>query len=234
VKLLVVDDDRDLRGILVYAFEQAGFLVVEAPDGERALAVFEAEAPDLVVLDVNLPRLDGFEVCRRLRAVSKVPVLMLTVRGDEADVVKGLDLGADDYLAKPFSPRTLLARVRALLRRAGMESAPPEAAGHLSLDPETRTLTIAGRPPVRLTKLEHRLLQFLLARAGKPVPSERLWSHVWGAWGTGDRQLLKQLVHRLRQKIEQEPSSPRYLVTEPGVGYRLDSSGREEQGIGDE
>jgi DNA-binding response OmpR family regulator len=232
VKILVVDDDRDLRGILVYAFVQAGFLVVEASDGEEALVQFEAESPDLVVLDVNLPRLDGFAVCRRIRASSKVPILMLTVRGDEGDVVRGLDLGADDYLTKPFSPRTLLARVRALSRRAGMDVPATETVGRLTLDPESRTLVIAGRDAVRLTKLEHRLVQMLLARAGRPVPSERLWSHVWGAWGGGDRQLLKQLVHRLRQKIEDDPARPRYLRTEAGLGYRLDAAGGENDAPG--
>jgi DNA-binding response OmpR family regulator len=227
MKLLVVDDDRDLRELIGYALTQAGFLVVGAADGREALELFARENPDLVVLDVNLPQIDGFEVCRRLRADSKVPILMLTVRGDEGDVVRGLDLGADDYLTKPFSPRTLLARVRALLRRAVPGADACQAAGRLTLDPETRTLTIDGGPPIRLTKLEHRLVQLLLVRAGRTVSNERIWSHVWGEWGTGDRQLLKQLVHRLRQKIEEEPAEPRFLVTDSGVGYRLDPGGGE-------
>jgi DNA-binding response OmpR family regulator len=224
MKILVVDDDRDLREILAFTFRQAGYLVVDADDGARALEVFRSEAPDLIVLDVNLPHADGFEVCRRVRAVSAVPILMLTVRGREEDVVAGLDAGADDYMAKPFSPRTLLARVRALLRRAGVELADRVAAGDVELDVETHLLTIQGRSPVRLTKLELRLVQFLLSQADRVVRTERLCGHVWGARGGGDRELLKQLVHRVRRKIEKDPSNPRRLVTESGVGYRLVTS----------
>jgi DNA-binding response OmpR family regulator len=224
MKILVVDDDRDLLGILAFAFRRAGYLVLEAGDGEQALRLIHAERPDLVVLDVNLPRLSGFEVCQRVRQTSNVPILMLTVRSEESDVVHGLDLGADDYMAKPFSPQTLLARVRALLRRAALE--PPHPAAHevevgdLRLDTESRMLSVRDREPVPLTKLEFRLLQFLAARAGQVIPTERLWSHIWGNHG-GDRQLLKQLVHRVRRKVEDDPASPRYLVTAPGVGYRL-------------
>lgn len=223
MKILVVDDDRELRDILAFAFRQAGYLVVEAGDGEQALGAFRSEAPDLVVLDVNMPRVDGFEVCRRIRADSTVPILMLTVRGQEEDVVKGLDSGADDYMTKPFSPQTLLARVRALFRRAGMETVHEPQVGDVHLDLEDQLLTIRGRPPVRLTKLELRLVQLLLAHAGRAVRTERLFGHVWGTRGGGDRELLKQLVHRLRQKIETDPGSPRHLVTEAGIGYRLDT-----------
>jgi DNA-binding response OmpR family regulator len=222
MKILVVDDDLDLLGLVVYALRQAGYLTLEAVDGEAALASWERERPDLVILDVNLPRLSGFEVLARLRARSRVPVLMLTVRAGEEDVVQGLDLGADDYLAKPFSPRTLLARVRALLRRAGVERPAELAAGDLALDVEQQLVRVRGEGPVRLTPLETRLLQLLLANAGRALPAERLLAHVWGHRGEGDRQLLKQLVHRLRQKLETDPTAPRYLLTESGVGYRLE------------
>ncbi|HRC84051.1 MAG TPA: response regulator transcription factor [Thermoanaerobaculia bacterium] len=225
MKLLVVDDDADLRALIAFALRQAGFLVVEAADGQAALEVFEREEPALLILDVNLPRLDGFEVCRRLRAVSKVPILFLTVRGSEEDLVQGLDLGADDFLTKPFSPRTLLARVRALLRRAGFVGESRPAAGDFSLDPDSQSVALKGGSALRLTRLEYRLLQFLLAHAGRPLPPERLLSHVWGYRGRGDRQLLKQLVHRLRQKLEADPARPRYLLTVPGVGYQLEASG---------
>jgi len=221
VKILVVDDDQELAGLIGYALRQAGYLVVEAADGAAALAAFERESPALVILDANLPRLDGFEVCRRIRAGSRVPIMMLTVRSGEEDQVQALDLGADDYLTKPFSPRTLLARVRALLRRSGEERPAPLAAGDFSLDVERQSVSVRGGGPVRLTRLELRLLQLLLANAGHTLPAERLLAHVWGSRGSGDRQLLKQLVHRLRQKIEEDAAAPRYLVTVSGVGYML-------------
>ena len=226
MKILVVDDDLDLIGLIAFVLRQAGYLVVEAQDGPSALESFAAERPDLAILDVNLPRLDGFQVLQRIRQEGdRTPVLMLTVRATEEDMVQGLDLGADDYLAKPFSPRTLLARVRALLRRAGVEKPVLMASGDLCLDPERQSVTIRGGAPVRLTGLEFRLLQLLVANAGHPLPAERLTLHVWGYRGMGDRQLLKQLVHRVRQKIEKDPASPAYLMTVTGVGYLLQPSG---------
>lgn len=221
MKILVVDDDLELSSLIGYALRQAGYMVVEAADGQAALEVFEREAPALVILDVNLPRLSGLEVCRRIRQESKVPIMMLTVKNAEEDQVQALDMGADDYLTKPFSPRTLSARVRALLRRAGDERPAPLAVGDFSLDLELQSVSVRGGEPVRLTKLELRLLQILLANAGHTLPAERLLAHVWGSRGSGDRQLLKQLVHRLRQKIEKDAAEPRYLVTMSGVGYAL-------------
>ena len=221
VVVLNVDDYEAGRYATSRVLRQAGFDVLEAATGNEALDVTLREHPDLVLLDVNLPDVDGFEVCRRIRQTSAVPVLMLTVRGEEEDVVRGLDLGADDYLTKPFSPKTLLARVRALLRRAG-DSGPEElAAGPFRLDLERRTLAIEGRPSARLTPLELRLVQALLASAGEPVAAERLIAHIWGGRAEGDRQLLKQLVRRLRQKIERDPAAPELLETDTGVGYRL-------------
>jgi DNA-binding response OmpR family regulator len=227
LKILVVDDDLELSSLIGYALRQAGYMVVEAGDGVAALEAFERESPALVILDVNLPRLSGLEVCRRIRAASRVPIMMLTVKSAEEDQVQALDLGADDYLTKPFSPRTLLARVRALLRRAGEEKPMPLAAGDFSLDLELQSVAVRGGEAVRLTRLELRLLQILLANAGHTLPAERLLSHVWGSRGSGDRQLLKQLVHRLRQKIEAEATEPRYLVTISGVGYALRVEGAE-------
>ena len=222
MKILVVDDDLDLRGLIAYVLRQANYFVVEAQDGPSALAAFAAEKPALVILDVNLPRLDGFEVLKRIRSGGdRTPVLMLTVRAGEEDQVLGLDLGADDYLAKPFSPRTLLARVRAVLRRAGVEKPEPMSSGDISLEIETQSVIIRGGGPVRLTNLEFRLLQLLVANAGHPLTAERITLHVWGYRGMGDRQLLKQLVHRVRQKIEKDPAAPLYLVTVTGVGYLL-------------
>ncbi|HEV8702403.1 MAG TPA: response regulator transcription factor [Candidatus Polarisedimenticolia bacterium] len=226
MKILVVDDDLELLRLIAFALRQAGYMVLEAQDGPQALAVFERERPDLVVLDVNLPRLNGFEVLKKIRAASEgLPVMMLTVRTGEEDQVRGLDLGADDYLGKPFSPRTLLARVRALLRRAGVDKPAPLTSGDFVLDLETQAVRVKGGSPVRLTNLEVRLLQLLLANGGHTLPLERLTSHVWGYRGLGDRQLLKQLVHRLRRKLEVDPASPRYLVTVSGVGYALHPGG---------
>ena len=222
MKILIVDDDRELRELIGFVLRRAVYLIVEAGDGPEALRQHAVEKPDLVILDVNLPGFDGFEVCRRIRVDSDTPVMMLTVRGEEADHVRGLDLGADDYLAKPFSPRTLLARVRALLRRGGAERRAPLGAGAIVLDPDLQTVSIGGAVPVRLTNLEFRLLQLMVVTPNRTVPPERLLRHVWGHRATGDRQLLKQLVHRVRLKVETDPADPRYLKTVSGVGYRLE------------
>ena len=221
MKLLVVDDDPDLLALVAFALTNAGYAVVKASDTQEALRVFDAELPNLVILDINLPSGSGFDVCKSIRGRSEVPIMMLTARGEEEDLVRALELGADDYLTKPFSPRTLLARVKALLRRAGIEAGDKIEAGRVSLDLESHAISIAGGPPLRLTRLETRLLQILVAQAGHVVSAERLLAHVWGHRGSGDRQLLKQLVHRLRQKLEKEPAGADLLQTESGVGYRL-------------
>ena len=225
VKILAVDDDRELLNLISFALRQSGYLVIEASNGDAALSAFEGEQPDLVILDVNLPGLSGFDVCRRMREQASTPIMMLTVRSSEEDEVKGLDLGADDYLTKPFSPRTLLARVRALLRRADAERPTPAlGAGDVMLNVEVQAVSVRGGAPVRLTNLEFRLLQYLLANAGHTLSVDRLTSHVWGYRGAGDRQLLKQLVHRLRQKIERDPAEPEYIITVPGIGYMLQAT----------
>jgi len=225
VKILLVDDDPDLLAVTGFALQQAGFLVVKAGDGVAALDAFQREQPDLAVLDINMPRMTGFELARKLRERSRIPLIMLTVRSEEEDVVRALSLGADDYLSKPFSPRILLARVKALLRRVGNETEETVAFGSLALD--VAELTLAGLPqgPVRLTPLETRFLQLLFAHGGRTVPTERLLVHVWGNRAGGNRQLLKQLVHRLRQKIEKDPADPRLVRTVPNAGYLMDPSG---------
>ena len=220
MKVLIADDDADLRELIAFTLAQAGYLVTKAADGPAALGGFEEESPDLVVLDINMPGLSGFQVCEAIRRRSHVPVMMLTVRGEEEDLVRALELGADDYLNKPFSPRTLIARIKALLRRAGLDSGAPLSAGRVSLDVAEYTVRIGAGEPVRLTKLELRLLQMLLAQAGRTVNSDRLLWQVWGHRSGGDRQLLKQLVHRLRQKIKAEPAAPVLLRT-AAAGYKL-------------
>lgn len=222
MKILVADDDPDLLDLVAYALGQAGYLVVKATDGTMALQRFESEAPDIAILDINMPGATGFDVCSAIRSRSTMPIMMLTARGEEQDLVRALDLGADDYLTKPFSPRTLLARVRALLRRARLErTAGPLTAGRVTLDVDSSTVQISSGEPVVLTKLEFRLMQALLAQAGRAVNSDRLLILVWGHRGAGDRQLLKQLVHRLRQKIEANPGVPQLLQTAAVSGYKL-------------
>jgi len=223
MKILVIDDDPDLLALVAFALTNAGYAVVRAADAGPAIAAFDRELPNLVLLDINLPSGSGFDVCRNIRDRSQVPVMMLTARGEEEDLVRALELGADDYLTKPFSPRTLLARVKALLRRAGIESADTLTAGPVSLDLEAQTLAFTDGASLRLTRLETRLLQILIAQAGHVVTTERLLAHVWGHRGSGDRQLLKQLVHRLRQKLERASPGNDPLQTESGVGYRLKS-----------
>ena len=221
MKILIADDDLDLLALIAFTLSQAGYLVVKASDGAAALKAFADESPDLVLLDINMPNASGFAVCEAIRKQSRVPVMMLTVRGEEEDLVKAIELGADDYLTKPFSPRTLLARIKALLRRAGTESNAPLASGRIKLDANEHTVQVGGKTPVRLTKLELRLLQMLLANAGHTVNSDKLLMHVWGHKGAGDRQLLKQLVHRVRQKIELDPANPQLLQTVASAGYKL-------------
>jgi DNA-binding response OmpR family regulator len=221
---LLVDDDADLLAVTGFALQQAGFLVVTAADGLAALEVFRREQPDLAVLDINMPHMNGFELAQKLRERSRIPLVMLTARGEEQDVVRALGIGADDYLTKPFSPKILLARLKALLRRAGNEAPEPVTAGALSLD--LNELALNGLPsgPVRLTPLESRFLQLLFAHAGRTVNAERLLAHIWGNRAGGNRQLLKQLVHRLRQKVERDPADPKVIKTMPNAGYQLDTA----------
>ncbi len=221
MKILLVDDDEDMIAVTGFALANAGFLVVKAISYGTALAVFRAEKPELALLDINLPGGSGFDLCAALRRESRLPIMMLTVRGEEADLVRALELGADDYLTKPFSPRTLVARVKALLRRAGQETVNRSEAGAIAVDADALTLTIAGCGTFKLTPLEARLLQLLIAQAGQVVRTDRLIAHVWGNRAGGDGQLLKQLVHRLRQKIGEDPEQARWLETVRGSGYRL-------------
>lgn len=238
MKALIVDDDRVLADVLAFTLRREGFDIVLAYDGQAALKRWADEEPDLVILDVNMPRLDGFSVCRRIREQSDTPIILLTVRGDEDDIVHGLELGADDYIAKPFSPRQLVARAQAVLRRAGRTGTPTHRrVGDLVLEPSRRELRVeAGEvdqgmpePPIVLTPLECRLLDYLMLNAGHVVASEAIIDHVWGPAGA-DRDMLRQLVHRLRSKIAQargieqlEVSRASYIETVPGLGYGLTS-----------
>lgn len=224
--VLLVDDDRDLVDVLTYILRREGYEISTAFDGEQGWTRFQAESPELVILDANMPGLDGFEVCKRIREISKTPVIMLTARTDESDVVQALGLGADDYITKPFSPRQLVARVKAVLRRAQQFTPASGGAGEelraadLLLDLRTRTLKRAGEE-VRLTPLEFKIMHYLMVNRGRVLTNSAIVEHVWGFPGAGNEDLVKVHVHRLRQKLEHDPQSPEYVRTVPGVGYML-------------
>ncbi len=224
-RVLIVEDDPTIAEVLVAYLEKDGFDVRWEADGERGLAAALVGGPDLLVLDLMLPSLDGLEVCRRLREVRTVPVIMLTARGEEEDRIVGLELGADDYLTKPVSPRELVARVRAVLRRTREPIAPRNQlpileSGDLRVDGPARVTTLAGRT-VALTARELELLVYLMARPGVAFRREELLEHVWG-YTVGDLSTVTVHVRRLREKIEVEPSNPVRLTTVWGVGYRWD------------
>lgn len=224
--VLVVDDDPTVREVVATYLRRDGLEVLEAADGPTALAADADATPDLVVLDLMLPGLDGLEVFRRMRARrGGVPVVMLTARGDEADRVLGLEVGADDYVAKPFSPRELVLRVQALLRRTSPAATPADVLtdGDLVIDTRGRTVTRAG-VPLQLTAREFDLLAHLVGTAGKVWSRTQLMNDVWG-WEYGDESTVTVHVRRLREKVEDEPSNPRRLVTVWGVGYRWDPDG---------
>lgn len=230
MKALVVDDDRTLADVVAFTLRREGFQVIQAHDGETALQRWAEERPDLIVLDVNLPKVNGFAICRRIREQDETPILLLTVRDEEDDIVHGLELGADDYITKPFSPRQLVARAQAVLRRAGKTPAvTTHQVGELTLDPSRREIHIGQGEAVSLTPLESRLLDYFMLNAGHVLTAEAIIDHVWGAEG-GDRDMLRQLVHRLRSKMvlaraadprSSDLTQPTYIENVPGLGYGL-------------
>jgi DNA-binding response OmpR family regulator len=223
--ILLVDDEDSVQKLLTYPLERDGFRVVSARDGEEALRLFGEEAVDLVVLDIMLPKLDGLEVCKRLRAESSVPIIMLTARDDEFDTVLGLELGADDYITKPFSIREFRSRVRALLRRAGAPrrdavDAEPLVAGSVTLDPDRREARVDGRS-LDLTYVEFELLRTLVAQPGKVFSRRGLLQAIWGDSSYREPRTIDVHVRHLREKVEQDPSEPELILTVRGAGYRL-------------
>ncbi|MCJ7626729.1 MAG: response regulator transcription factor [Anaerolineaceae bacterium] len=221
MKTLVVDDDRTLADVVAYSLRRAGYEVILSDNGEDALIQWAREDPDLIILDINLPILDGFTVCRRIRKQANTPIIMLTVRSDDHDIVRSLGYGADDYITKPFSPSQLIARVQAVLRRA--RRSPPALSrqiGKMHLDLNKRELTIGQGDPIRLTPLELRLLDCLMIYTDQSVSSEVISDYVWASKGN-DNEALRQLVHRLRKKIEPDLSNPIFLETTPSMGYSL-------------
>ncbi len=225
MKILVVDDDRDLVDVLTYVLQREGFSIAPAYDGEAGWRRFQDDRPSLVILDINMPGVDGIEVCRRIRGVASTPIVMLTARTDEADIVRALGIGADDYVTKPFSPRQLVARVKAVLRRANTGSdavTEPERleAGDLVLDMRKRSLSRRG-DVVHLTPLEYKIVVLLLRNRGRVMATSEIVEHVWGYVGPGNEDLVKVHIHRLRQKIEDDPQNPSYVRTVPFAGYMV-------------
>ena len=225
MSILVADDDPQLLQLITRNLEWEGYAVVTVRDGQQALEQVQEHTPDLVLLDVRMPELDGFQVCQRVRECSGVPIIFMTALGLDQDRVRGLDLGADDYLTKPFGVDELLARVRAVLRRAPTAEQQDASAlrttmtvGDLAMDVAQRTVTMAGRE-VALTPLEYRLLALLVQHAGRMVLQESLLEYAWGKQYLGEGHLLQVNINRLRRKLEPDPGHPRYILTRVGVGY---------------
>jgi two-component system KDP operon response regulator KdpE len=221
--ILVVDDEPGIVRFVRANLEARGYRVLTAMDGAEALRKIEMELPDLVILDIMMPKMDGFEVCRRLREWSQIPTIMLSARGDEADKIKCLDLGADDYMTKPFGTGELLARVRAVLRRTEtttVSTQPLFTSGDLRISFAQRRVTVASKE-VRLTPTEYSLLQEFVLNAGKTLTHSHLLNRVWGPEYRDEREYLHVFVRRLRTKLEADATNPKYIMTVPGVGYRF-------------
>ena len=219
--ILVVDDEPQIRRVMRTTLSAYGYSVVEACDGQEALEKLRSARPDLVVLDMNMPVMDGLEACREIRAGSSVPIIMLTVRSAEKDKVRALDAGADDYVVKPFGIQELLARIRAALRRASQDDTSAIVSSkELSIDLGKRLITVQGKP-VHLTPKEFELLRELVRNQGKPISHRRLLQAVWGPDYGEETEYLRVVVNQLRKKIESDPARPQYIQTEPWVGYRF-------------
>ncbi len=222
-RILLVEDERSLREPLEFLLEREGYQVVTAKDGYGALAEFNRGGVDLILLDLMLPGISGTEVCRQIRAHSSVPIIMLTAKDSEVDIVVGLELGADDYMTKPYSSRELLARMRAVLRRrveVDVEEDEVLTAGDVTMDVERHTVTVRGESLVLPLK-EHELLEVLVRNAGRVMTRGQLMDRVWGADYVGDSKTLDVHVKRIRGRIEQDPASPVMLLTVRGLGYRF-------------
>jgi DNA-binding response OmpR family regulator len=225
-RILLVDDEQPVQKLLTFPLQKEGYEVVQALDGQQALSAFEEQPFDLVVLDIMLPRMDGLEVCRRLRAKSRVPIIMLTAKSEEIDKVLGLELGADDYITKPFSMREFRSRVRAALRRAEMISPAgpdeqPLERGDLRIDFARRRTEVRGSP-VELTYVEFEILATLARSPGRVFSRDMLLESVWGDSAYRDPRTIDVHIRHIREKVERDPKNPRYLLTVRGVGYRFE------------
>ncbi len=224
-RVLLVDDDETLVRLLDFALDREGYEVTVARDGAEAVQRIRGTQPDIVILDIMMPVMDGWEACTKIRQMRDVPIVVLSAKSTESDVVHGLSLGADDYVKKPFGVQELVARIQALLRRSG--SAPPGerrtvlVEGELELDELRHTVTLDGQP-LQLTPTEFRLLTFLLENSGRVIPHGEILTRVWGPEYAREKQYLKLFIHNLKKKIEADPAHPRYLHTVRGVGYLLE------------
>jgi two-component system response regulator VicR len=227
-KILLADDDRDLVDLLRYTFQRDGYAVAMAYDGEMAVRAAQSELPDLVVLDLMMPKRNGMEVLGEIRRRANTPVIMLTALGDEEHVVHALEIGADDYLVKPFRPRELRARTQALLRRSQKTNAAPEKSpapvvlGDIRIDPGSRAVTVVDRP-VQLTRTEFDLLHCLMLNRDRIMSATDIIATVWGYNAEENDEVVKVNISRLRRKIESDPANPRYIVNVHGVGYKFQS-----------
>jgi two-component system KDP operon response regulator KdpE len=219
--ILIVDDEPQIRRVLRATLSASGYAIIEASTGEQALELVRAKRPDLVLLDVNMPGMGGIETCRELRRASDFPIIMLTVRNAERDKVQALDAGADDYVVKPFGIEELLARIRAALRRYSPgDVLPPFVSKDMSIDFETREVTVRGQA-VHFTPKEYDVLKHLVANQGKPLTHRRLLQSVWGPDYGEETENLRVVINQLRKKIEADPAHPKYILTEPWIGYRF-------------
>jgi len=231
-RVLIVDDEPRYVRLIAVNLEASGYATLSARDGKSAIDLAAAERPDLVLLDIGLPVMDGFEACRRIREFSATPIIMLTAKAGEADKVRGLDAGADDYLTKPFGPAELLARIRAVLRRVTLpeelRSSPTFTSGDLSIDFAQHRVRIGARE-VALSPTEYKLLAELARNAGRVIPTDELLHRIWGPEYGQETQHVRLYVSRVRQKIEADPEHPRRLTTRPGIGYMLLTSDGEHE-----
>ncbi len=221
--LLVVDDDPGLLHLVSHALEAAGYGVITAGDGVTALELVDSQSPSLVLLDVRMPGPDGFQVCQRIRDLTDIPIIMMTVENQDEAIVRGLNTGADDYIPKPFTTNELLARVKAVLRRTKFPEWMPKpifTCGELSIDFAQHKIMVAEKE-VRLTSTEYRILSLLARNAGRVLTQDQLLERVWGTEYRGDHHTLQAAVARLRQKIEDTPQKPKYIVTRRGIGYTM-------------
>jgi DNA-binding response OmpR family regulator len=226
MRILAVDDDRNNLKMLAFLLGEEGYEVITADNGRTALDLLDSQHPDLVILDVMMPQMDGLEVCRRIRQTMDIPIVILSAKGETTDKVLGLELGADDYLPKPFEPSELLARVKAVLRRSELstfdDSQVAVAVGGLRLDPVGNRVLLESGQAVDLTPIEFRLLHCLMRNAGRTLSHDFLMSHAWGYEYEGYSNQIAVYIRRLRSKVEEDPANPRYIATVRGLGYRFE------------